>query len=62
VREDGVFVWRVASGDKAERIPVTTGAEQAELVEVIGGIEAGDRVIVRGAERLTPGQPLAVKG
>lgn len=62
VREDGVFVWRVASGDKAERIQVTTGAEQAELVEVIGGIEAGDRVIVRGAERLTPGQALSVKG
>jgi RND family efflux transporter MFP subunit len=62
VREDGVFVWRVASGDKAERVQVTTGAEQADLVEVMGGIAAGDRVIVRGAERLTPGQPLAVRG
>jgi RND family efflux transporter MFP subunit len=61
VREDGVYVWRVGGDGKAERVLVTTGAEQAELVEVLGGIAAGDRVIVRGAERLTPGQALAVK-
>ncbi len=62
VREDGVYVWRVGADGKAERLQVTTGAEQADLVEVIGGVAAGDRVIVRGAERLAPGQTLAVKG
>jgi hypothetical protein len=29
-------------------------------VEVIGALAAGDRIIVRGAERLRPGQPVKV--
>jgi multidrug efflux pump subunit AcrA (membrane-fusion protein) len=31
-------------------------------VEVTGPLAAGDRVIVRGGERLRPGQPVRVAG
>ena len=31
-----------------------------EAVEVFGDLRAGDRVVVRGNERLRPGQPLVL--
>ena len=60
VRSDGAHVFRVGKGDLAERISVRVGNGDAERVEVVGGLAAGDRVIVRGAERLRPGQPVKV--
>jgi multidrug efflux pump subunit AcrA (membrane-fusion protein) len=39
---------------------VRVGNGNSERVEVTGGLAAGDRVIVRGAERLRPGQPVKV--
>jgi RND family efflux transporter MFP subunit len=60
VRSDGAHVFRVGKGDLAERIAVRVGNGNSERVEVTGGLAAGDRVIVRGAERLRPGQPVKV--
>lgn len=55
------FVLRVGASNKAERIEVETGTSNGDLIEVRGAIVAGDRVIVRGGERLTPGQVVAIK-
>ena len=60
VRADGAHVFRVGKGDVAERIAVRVGNGDSEHVEVTGTLAPGDRVIVRGGERLRAGQPVKV--
>jgi RND family efflux transporter MFP subunit len=62
VRADGAHVFRVGKGDVAERIAVRVGNGDSQRVEVTGPLAAGDRVVVRGGERLRPGQPVKVAG
>jgi RND family efflux transporter MFP subunit len=62
LRQGAAYVFRVGTDDKAERIAVKPGAGRADRVEVAGGIAPGDRIIVRGAERLQPGQKVAIQG
>lgn len=61
-RQGEAYVFRVGAGDKAERVSVKAGAGRVDRVEVAGAIAAGDRVVVRGAERLQPGQRVAIQG
>lgn len=61
LRREGDFVMRVDAAGKAERVPVKTGAEVDGLVEVTGSVAAGDRLIVRGGERIEPGQSLDIQ-
>ena len=51
-----------ARASVAERIVVRVGNGDSERVEVTGSLAAGDRVIVRGGERLRPGQAVKVAG
>ena len=44
----------------AEILPVKPGRYFGEAVEVFGDLRAGDRVVIRGNERLRPGQPLVL--
>ena len=66
LRREGTFVFRLVDsgtgGQTAERIPVSVGAGDAGLIEVQGGLAAGDVIVVRGAERLFEGQPVIVVG
>jgi RND family efflux transporter MFP subunit len=62
VRADGAHVFRVGKGSVAERVAVRVGSGDKERVEVTGQLAAGDRVIVRGGERLRSGQPVRVAG
>ncbi len=62
VGADGAHVFRIGQGSVAERVPVRVGNGDRERVEVTGGLAAGDRVIVRGGERLRPGQAVKVAG
>lgn len=61
LRQGAAYIYRVGAGEKAERIAVKVGAGRADRVEVVGMVVAGDRIVVRGAERLQPGQKVAVK-
>lgn len=61
LRREGDFVMRVDAAGKAERLPVRTGAEMDGLVEVTGAVRAGDRLIVRGGERIEPGQAVSIQ-
>jgi RND family efflux transporter MFP subunit len=54
------YVVRVDADGNAERVVVTTGAAQQDRIEVAGDIQAGDRLVVRGAERLRPGQKVEI--
>lgn len=56
LREDNTYVFKVNGKGVAERVAVETGAEDGPYVEVKGPVSAGERVIVRGAERLEAGQ------
>ncbi len=42
-------------------MPVTIGIGAGELVEVIGDVKAGDKIVIRGAERLRAGQAVQIK-
>ena len=61
LRREGNFVLRVDAAGKAERVPVDTGTEVGELVEVRGNVQPGDRLIVRGGERVEPGQKVTLQ-
>ena len=57
--EAGSFVW-VVSDDTAHRRSVQLGTKAGERTEITGGLAAGDKVVVRGAERLR-GESAAVR-
>ncbi len=61
LRGSETFVFRVGADNKAERITVVTGSANGDLVEVKGGVAAGDTLVIRGAERLEPGQAVAIR-
>jgi hypothetical protein len=60
LRPDGQSVFVVDSGNQAQRVEVTTGVGAGEDIEVFGDIAVGDQVIVRGNERLQPGQAVNI--
>jgi len=55
------YVFKVGAENKAERVVVETGSANGTMIEVRGAITIGDRLVVRGAERLQAGQVLAIK-
>ena len=61
LRPQGIAVFVVGEDNKARRVEVTTGLAAGDRIEVIGAIEPGDEVIVRGNERLRDGQTVAVQ-
>ncbi|HEX4296201.1 MAG TPA: efflux RND transporter periplasmic adaptor subunit [Rhizomicrobium sp.] len=56
LREENTYVFKVDKKNQAQRIAVETGSEEGPLVEIKGLVSPGERVIVRGAERLETGQ------
>jgi RND family efflux transporter MFP subunit len=51
------FVIRVSDG-RAEWVDVRKGSAAGELVEVLGPLKEGDRVVRRGSDELRPGTPV----
>ncbi|MEN1727925.1 MAG: efflux RND transporter periplasmic adaptor subunit [Pseudomonadota bacterium] len=62
LRGDGIAIFIVDQDNTARRIRVTTGIGEGEWIEVQGPVQAGDRIVVRGNERLRPGQEVNVQG
>ena len=48
-------VWVVKNGVASERV-VRLGAQGESRVQVVEGLEVGERVVVRGADRVRDGQ------
>ena len=61
LRGDGITLFIVNEDNTARRIRVTTGIGEGEWIEVRGPVQAGDQVVVRGNERLRPGQEVSVQ-
>jgi len=55
------FLYRV-DGDKVEHVPVKIGARRPGWVEILGGVKAGDRVVVEGIVKLKDGQKIIEAG
>ena len=60
LRGSETFVLRVSPDNTVEKVMVNTGIGLGELVEVIGQVHGGDRVVTRGAERLQAGQSVVI--
>ena len=58
-RPQGDIVFVIADGTAMAR-PVRLGAEIGSSIEVLSGLKVGERVVVRGNERLTPGVKVRV--
>jgi RND family efflux transporter MFP subunit len=62
LRDGGTWVFRIGADRKAARIGVATGDGDADTIAVEGGVEPGDLLVVRGAERLADGQSVVIRG
>ena len=62
VREGSAsFVYTIDSDGKAKRVPVTTGARQGQMVEVLSGLQAGDSIVTEGVVKLSDGVKVRLK-
>jgi hypothetical protein len=60
VQRDGKNVVFVIKGDQVSQVAVETGAKIGELIEIRTGVGAGDRVVMRPAEKLRDGARVAL--
>lgn len=61
LRQGASYVMRVKADNTAERVAVNIGPGYANNVQIDGLLQAGDRVVIRGGERLEPGQTVKVQ-
>jgi RND family efflux transporter MFP subunit len=62
IRAEGLYVYRVAQDERAERVDVTAGVADGDWIAIEGDIKPGDPVIVRGAELLRGNEKVQVIG
>jgi RND family efflux transporter MFP subunit len=60
LRGSEMYVLRVTTENIVEKVNVDTGIGLGSLVEVIGDVSGGDRLVTRGAERLQSGQEVVI--
>jgi RND family efflux transporter MFP subunit len=61
LRADRVSVFVIGADDVAKEVEVELGAADGDLIEAIGDLKAGDRVVIRGGERLRDGQKVTIQ-
>lgn len=62
LRGDGASVYIVDDQNTARQVRVAVGIGSENLIEVKGPIQPGDRVVIRGNERLRAGQEVEILG
>jgi len=60
IRQSSIIVYRINSENKAEPVPVKPGISNVSHIQVIGNIQENDKIVVRGNERLRPGQAVQI--
>jgi RND family efflux transporter MFP subunit len=61
LRGSGTAVYVIGPDGTARRASVATGIGQGDWIEVAGPVQAGDRIVVRGNERLRDGQQVEIR-
>lgn len=61
LRKEGTFVVKVDNENKAHRLLVTVGKGTLDRVSIYGEVSPGDKIAIRGAERLKEGQAVVVQ-
>ena len=61
LRKEGTFVVKVDAENKAHRLLVTVGKGTLDRVSIYGDLNSGDKIAIRGAERLKEGQDVVVQ-
>lgn len=61
LRKTGTYVVKVQANKKVKRLLVTVGQGNKERVSIVGPLEAGDDVAIRGAERLEDGETVVIQ-
>jgi len=62
LRRGGSYLFKVSAESMAEQVFVRVGIAEGEFIQVMGDLAGGDQVVVRGNERLRPGQSVSIKG
>lgn len=57
---EGNFVWTLSEDNKVSKHLVTTGVQDSQKVVINAGLNAGDRVVTDGIDRLTEGMQVEV--
>lgn len=61
LRREGASVFRIKDDMTAEQVSVITGLGAGSLIEVIGDVNPNDRIVIRGAERLSTGMTVDIR-
>jgi len=61
LRRNATTIFLIDNDNRAQQVSVTVGIGVGDLVEVIGEVKPGDKVVIRGAERLNSGQAVSIK-
>jgi RND family efflux transporter MFP subunit len=61
LRKDGTFVVKIDDESKAHRLLVKVGKGTLDRVSIQGDLQNGDKIAIRGAERLREGQNVTVQ-
>ncbi|MEF2966162.1 efflux RND transporter periplasmic adaptor subunit [Paenibacillus sp. M1] len=56
---DQTFVFKI-EGDKAVKVPVTTGKEGDDVIELVSGVAKGEQIVTEGAESLKDGDKVSI--
>jgi len=62
LRREGASIFKVNQDMTVQQVSVITGLGAGSHIEVFGEIQAGDQVVIRGAERLEDGMSVSVGG
>lgn len=60
LRAERISVFAINDEMKARQVDVELGVAQGDLIEVIGDIKPGEKVVIRGGERLRDGQAVTI--
>ena len=60
LRRTGTSLFVIDAEGMSRRVEVETGIAGGDLIEVVGKLYAGDKVVIRGSERLRPGQAVKI--
>ena len=53
-------IFRINDENNAEQIAIEIGMGAGEMVQIIGDVNVGDNIVIRGAERLKSGQAVKI--